>query len=93
MSHMVMGDEEWVMKTFDHPDLEKTLVLPLCGEPRVAYCYVHPDKTGQFERYVRNELSAQRYCSTPATGWWKRAGSGRASPIRVCLTGSDITPW
>lgn len=43
----------------DHPSLAKTLLLPLCGEPRAAYCYVHPDKAEQFETYVRNELSAQ----------------------------------
>ena len=42
-----------------HPALAESLVLPLCGEPRVAYCYVHPDKVEQFERYVRNELAEQ----------------------------------
>lgn len=41
----------------DHPALAETLVLPLCGESRVAYCYVHPDKRGQFEAYARNELA------------------------------------
>ncbi|MDP3483824.1 MAG: alkaline phosphatase family protein [Sulfuricella sp.] len=43
----------------DHPSLAETLLLPLCGEPRAAYCYVHPEKTEQFETYVRSELSAQ----------------------------------
>jgi hypothetical protein len=42
-----------------HPALAESLVLPLCGEPRVAYCYVHPDKVEQFERYVRSELAEQ----------------------------------
>lgn len=41
----------------EHPQLAETLVLPLCGEPRVAFCYVHPHKTGAFERYVRARLS------------------------------------
>ncbi|HET9701877.1 MAG TPA: alkaline phosphatase family protein [Burkholderiales bacterium] len=40
-----------------HPRLAETLVLPLCGEPRVAYCYVHPDRRGAFESYVGNELA------------------------------------
>jgi len=40
-----------------HPALAETLVLPLCGERRVAYCYVHPHKREQFERYVLEELS------------------------------------
>ncbi len=42
-----------------HPVLADSLVLPLCGEPRVAYCYVHPDKARQFEDYVRNKLAEQ----------------------------------
>ncbi len=40
----------------DHPGLKECLTLPLCGEPRAAYCYVHPSKTKQFERYVRKKL-------------------------------------
>jgi hypothetical protein len=43
----------------DHPSLAETLLLPLCGEPRAAYCYLHPEKTEQFETYIRDELSAQ----------------------------------
>lgn len=42
-----------------HPALAESLVLPLCGEPRAAYCYVHPDKTVLFEDYVRSELAEQ----------------------------------
>ncbi|MHB9116856.1 MAG: alkaline phosphatase family protein [Burkholderiales bacterium] len=42
-----------------HPALAQTLVLPLCGEPRAAYCYVHPRQTEAFERYVRSELAQQ----------------------------------
>jgi predicted AlkP superfamily pyrophosphatase or phosphodiesterase len=41
----------------DHPDLEACLSIPLCGEPRFAYCYVHPHKAGEFESYVRERLS------------------------------------
>jgi predicted AlkP superfamily pyrophosphatase or phosphodiesterase len=40
-----------------HPALAETLVLPLCGESRAAYCYVHAHKREQFERYVLDELS------------------------------------
>lgn len=45
----------------DHPRLEETLILPLCGEPRLAYCYVHPDRRQQFDDYVTSELA---YCTT-----------------------------
>ncbi len=40
----------------DHPVLSETLVMPLCGERRVAFCYVHPDKCSQFEDYVTSRL-------------------------------------
>ncbi|MFZ2970614.1 MAG: alkaline phosphatase family protein [Minisyncoccia bacterium] len=40
----------------DHPDLYETLTLPLCGEPRAAYCYVRPSKARQFEGYVKEKL-------------------------------------
>jgi len=40
----------------DHPELAACLALPLCGEPRLAYCYVRPGKTGRFERYVRERF-------------------------------------
>jgi hypothetical protein len=42
----------------DHPDLAETLVLPLCGEPRVAYCYVRPGRMRDFEHYVGTTLAA-----------------------------------
>jgi len=43
-----------------HPRFSETLTLPLCGEPRVAYCYVRPARVAQFESYVAQELSD--YC-------------------------------
>ncbi len=43
----------------DHPELAETLALPLCGEPRVVYCYVRPDRRTQFLDYVRSALADQ----------------------------------
>ncbi len=40
----------------DHPKLLDALSLPICGEPRTVYCYVHPAKAKQFESYVRSKL-------------------------------------
>lgn len=48
-----------------HPQLARTLRLPLCGEPRVAYCYVEPDRHEAFEDYVRDEF--QGFCSVYAS--------------------------
>ena len=36
--------------------MQETLVLPLSGERRVAYCYVCPNKVKQFEQYVKQKL-------------------------------------
>lgn len=41
----------------DHPELRQTLVLPLCGEPRVAYAYVRSGGEGDFKGYVRERLA------------------------------------
>jgi len=46
-----------VIELEQHPELAETLVLPLCGEPRVAYCYVQPERAREFEGYVRRELA------------------------------------
>lgn len=50
-------DPDTIIEMADHPVLSNMLTLPLCGEPRVAYCYIHPDKGDQFKEYVENELS------------------------------------
>lgn len=42
-----------------HPQLAECLSMPLCGEPRLAYCYVRPGKASQFERYVREHLAEE----------------------------------
>ena len=65
----------------DHPQLAQTLVLPLCGERRVAYCYVQPGQEDAFEHYVqtRLDLCADLYRSAEliAQGWF---GLGAANP-------------
>ena len=40
----------------DHPKLRDTLVFPLCGEHRFAYCYVKLSKEKEFENYVKTKL-------------------------------------
>lgn len=41
----------------DHPALKECLSMPLCGEPRLVYCYVRYDRRAQFESYVRQQLA------------------------------------
>ncbi|HEY0720628.1 MAG TPA: alkaline phosphatase family protein [Gammaproteobacteria bacterium] len=40
----------------DHPPLAEALTLPLCGEPRTAFCYLRPRQEQRFLAYVRGEL-------------------------------------
>lgn len=65
----------------DHPQLAQTLLLPLCGERRVAYCYVEPGQESAFEDYVQTRLGhcARLYRSAEliAQGWF---GLGAANP-------------
>ena len=43
----------------DHPRMHECLRLPLCGEPRAAFCYVHPEKQEQFCQYVQQDFAEQ----------------------------------
>ena len=42
-----------------HPLLRDCLSTLICGEPRATYCYVYPDKTHQFEEYVKKKFKNQ----------------------------------
>lgn len=46
----------------DHLRMHECLRLPLCGEPRLAYCYLQQDKREQFVDYVNQEFSQQLEC-------------------------------
>lgn len=65
----------------DHPRLRETLLLPLCGEPRVAYAYVRAGREAQFEDYVRTHLADRihvlRSEDVVQQGW---LGPGAAHP-------------
>lgn len=43
----------------EHPQLQACLRAPLCGEPRLAYCYVKPDKRDEFVEYVQQNFPGQ----------------------------------
>ncbi len=58
---LVDTDERSRLWLEDYPGLAETLVLPLCGEPRVAYCYVRSGRRAQFEDYARGALAEQAH--------------------------------
>jgi hypothetical protein len=40
----------------DYPALQRTLLLPLCGEPRMVYCYVRAGAQTDFKALARDNL-------------------------------------
>lgn len=43
----------------DHPWLADCLALPLCGEPRAAFCYLRPGRVETFLRYCRDTFQGR----------------------------------
>jgi hypothetical protein len=56
---MIDTQPDRVVDVADHPGLKDCLTLPLCGEPRAAYAYVHVDRRAFFEEYVATHLAGQ----------------------------------
>jgi predicted AlkP superfamily pyrophosphatase or phosphodiesterase len=50
----------------DHTELSSYLDLPLCGEPRAAYCYVREGMANTFTEYIDSQLGymCELYSST-----------------------------
>lgn len=44
---------EQTLSLNDYPGLQQSLVLPLCGEPRSAYCYLKPAEVDRFDESVQ----------------------------------------
>lgn len=57
-----------------HPELAAMLARPLCGERRVAYCYVRPERRADFERYIAAHLgeraTLRRSADLVAQNWF-----------------------
>ncbi len=45
------------LKLEDYPDLHESLILPLCGDPRSAYCYLRSGRESQFEEAVSQSMA------------------------------------
>lgn len=64
-----------------HPALQRLLLRPLCGERRLAYCYLRPGAEAAFEDYIRGPLGAfaeaHRSRELLEQGWF---GLGRPAP-------------
>jgi predicted AlkP superfamily pyrophosphatase or phosphodiesterase len=55
------SDKSKLIDLKKHPKLADSIIIPLCAERRLAYCYVRPSKTKQFEDYVENNLKHACY--------------------------------
>lgn len=74
-----------------HPDLAAMLARPLCGERRVAYCYVRPEQASRFEAYVREVFGGCMDLFTGREmieqGWY---GPGKADPRLASRIGDYV---
>jgi hypothetical protein len=48
---------ERIVHLSDHPDLQRTLLVPPAAEPRAAYLYVRPGQTESLHTYVAEHLA------------------------------------
>ena len=48
--------KETQLNLSDYPKIKECLILPLCGEPRIPYCYVRPQKMEQFIYEIENNF-------------------------------------
>ena len=60
---MLDTSENYTLQMINYPELQKCLILPLCGEPRMPFCYVRPSKIDVFRDIVDHNLYdfCQRY--------------------------------
>lgn len=81
---MIDTSPEHVIDVAEHPLLADCLVLPLCGEPRAAYAYVHGDRRDAFEAYVNEHLAGQ--CELLSRAQLLEKGWLGAGPVHPELT-------
>ncbi|NLA75113.1 MAG: alkaline phosphatase family protein, partial [Deltaproteobacteria bacterium] len=58
---IIDSSEKLTVRLSDHPLLSDTLILPICGDTRVIYCYVKPGMESLFEHYVTENMG--EYCT------------------------------
>jgi hypothetical protein len=73
------SEPEERIDVLDHPRLLECLSVPLCGEPRLAYCYVKAGYGKQFLTYVKTKL--KHACSVVKSSTLLKQGRfGRYAP-------------
>lgn len=70
----INSDAERTFVLNDFPAINQHLALPLCGEPRAAYAYVHAHQTDAFEEAMASQLGGhvtiQRSEDVLSQGWF-----------------------
>ncbi len=75
----------------DHPRVARTLSLPLCGEPRAAFCYVRSGAESDFAAAVADELGhAVDVVASSAIVADGLLGPGEAHPELESRLGSHV---
>jgi len=83
--------KEQILYLKDYPDIKKCLILPLCGEPRVPYCYISPSKLDYFHEAVDEQLGSfcDRYTQKEVLEM-QLYGTGKANPRFYDRIGDEI---
>ena len=74
----------------DYPDIAETLDRPLCGEPRLAYCYVKNGAGPEFEDAVSQQLG-HVLDVLPSEQLLEEGCWAKGQPIRRSATASEPT--
>ena len=55
---LIDSDPQQRLQIEQHAELQRMLRLPLCGEPRAAFCYLEPGCERPFEQYLSEHFGA-----------------------------------
>jgi len=71
----------------NHPELKKMLIAPVCGDTRSCYFYIRPNKSDNFQSYMKDNLSyACTVCKSSELvqrGWFGRGNPSKEFDGRV----------
>lgn len=77
--------------TEQHPDFQRMLALPLCGEPRTAFAYVKPNEKNNFLDYIKtffsDKITVKQSQTMVKEGWF---GTGSPHPDFINRLGDFV---
>lgn len=81
---LIDSHPEQVLQVGAQPELQRMLRLPLCGEPRAAFCYLRHGVGDAFAQYAQERLSGS-FRAYPAEQLIDEGWFGRGAPAPALL--------